>query len=378
MHSKLLAVAALALVGSAVAMPPVLPCADTMSRGFDMLGGVQNGTTGGKQLLPVFQFHYTEGQIWSDPSDPSLTFSVPDELVATNVDSSTEYVNEGIMSTYDDWVHTEQKSFNVNAGVSMQAYNKSLSLNFKYNRESFTYKERTSTDNAASGFSKHEWALLSLESYPPQLMPINPMFSKFVDELPASVRGAADQAKYNQLVQYWGTHFPTYANFGGHVHVNTFVNKSFLATKSTSWVQNQFSLTFHYWMFDISGGGFTNRSDIHIDNAFKEAATTYIFFRGGDLTLQSNATVDAWLKTIPANPLYLNVTLSDLSTLVTDAGKATNLQKTITHYLNTGEMPTEADDFDYDAFYASIEVPEGSLEMRGVDLETPPRLRGSA
>lgn len=278
------------------------------------------------------------------------------------------------MNSYDDWVHTMTKNFNVNAGVSLQEYNHTMSLNFKYNRESFTYKERTLTNNAASGFSKHEWALLSLESYPPQLMTLNPMFERLVSALPSTVSGAADQAKYNQIVQYWGTHFPTYANFGGHVHVNTFVNKSILASHSSSWVQNQFSLTFHYWMFDLSGGGFTNRSDIHISNEFKQAATTYIFFRGGDLALQSNATVNQWADSIPANPLYLNVTMSDLSELVTDAKKASLLQKTIKSYLDVGKLPTEDDSFDYDTFYANIEVPEHALRT---SFAPERRLRGS-
>lgn len=43
--------------------------------------------------LPVFQFHYTMGQTWTNPSDPTQVWAVPDELVATNVDFSDEYID---------------------------------------------------------------------------------------------------------------------------------------------------------------------------------------------------------------------------------------------------------------------------------------------
>lgn len=338
-----------------------------MGRGFDMVKGTQNGTDMGAVLLPVFKFNYDSQQMFPVGDTQYL---VPDELVPTSIDSSTEEVAESIETTYTDYLHTLSKSFNVDVGVSVNVPvggendTKALSLNFKYNHESYDYHEKAQNSSNVSGASKHEWAVFQLEAYPPQFLTLDFMFEKEMSGLPATIASGADQAKYNQMVQYWGTHFPVMANFGGHVHVNTWVDQSFLSQHSASWAKNQFSLTFHFWMFDISGGGAVNRSDIHIDQSFKEASHTYIYFKGGDVTLQSNTTVDQWVASIPAHARYLNVTMSDLSVLVSDSTKAANLQRTIKSYITTGQMPPTDDSVDYQAFHDAIVIDESEQVAR--------------
>lgn len=362
-----------AMAQAAAAMPPKLPAALTMAQGIDMVKGTQNGTKEGVMLLPLFDFHYTQGQVWFCPlkTCQNAQYSIPDELAFVNLDHSLEMINAATIDTYQQWLTEKMNSYSVGVGVSIGEGTQALSANANYTIESFQYKQRTQNDGQSSGFSKHEWAILQLNTYPAQWMPLDPGFTGFLDILPASIKTAHDQKQYNDLVRFYGTHYATSGKFGGRVHVNTFVNKTFLKTVSKEWVSQQFALQFHYEMFQISAGGFTNRSQIHVASKFKQAETTFNAFTGGDVTLQNNEDTAAWLESVPAQPLALNVTMNDISTLISDPSKAAiaaNVQKVVKHYIDTGSLPPEQDAMDYDAFYAAIPA----LPARALSEELPP------
>ena len=83
-----------------------------------------------------------------------------------------------------------------------------------------------------------------------------PVWQEVTGQLPPSIKTGADQTKYNQVIQYFGTHFVSWANFGGNARVNTFVNKTVMSKHSQSWVENQFGLTLHYVRPVIFSDGF--------------------------------------------------------------------------------------------------------------------------
>lgn len=350
-----IAVAVLALSAAAAAQSSVIPTADFMSRGLDMISAVQRSNIDGKELLPVLEWTYDNGQTWTCLGNRSIVWKVPDQLSASIVDTTLTQVDEALSTSYNEWIDVVRSNFNVGAGVTIGTGTKAFTGNFKFNHESYDYKEQMKNNSAASAFSRHWEATHQLEAYPPFLLKLNPMFAQYVASLPDTIKTAADQQKYNTLVTYWGTHYPMLANFGGDVHVNTFVSKSFMQSHSQSWVSNQFSLTFHYYMFQLSGGGFTNHSQIHISAAFKQAAHTLIFYRGGNPGLQGNTTANEWAKSIPETPVYLNVTVSGLEMLVSDPVKSATLGKVITSYMKTGKLPKVSDDLDYGKFYSEID-----------------------
>jgi hypothetical protein len=336
-----------ACLGVAAALAP-LPGADIMSKGLNMVNGSQ------VELLPIFEWQYTQGKTYApDPENPQTEYKVPDGLVVTELDETRELVNEELLMTFDQWIETERTSFSVDVGVQINMPgSKALSGDVKYDRESYKMHEVLKNKTTASGFSRKWYAYFQLEAYPPEFLTLNPMFSRIVDELPPSIKTGADQAKYNELIQYFGSHFVMNSKFGGQIHVDTFISKSFMASKSQQWVDQQFSLSLHYAIFDISTGGFKNKSSIHIDQSFQRAATTDIFYAGGDPALQTNMTLPQWVKSIPTHPHYMNCTISDISTLVTDKTKAATLQNVIKVFIQTGKLPKVGDDVDYAALYA--------------------------
>ena len=57
------------------------------------------------------------GKTWTDPFDQQSTFSVPDQVYLTPVDTSTELINEGIQNSYSQWITTKLSDFNVRVNV---------------------------------------------------------------------------------------------------------------------------------------------------------------------------------------------------------------------------------------------------------------------
>jgi hypothetical protein len=360
----------------------LLPGVDIMSRGFDMVKGTQNGSTAGEVLLPLWQWAYTQGATFNPPGSTN-TYSVPDQVVPTGLDQSAERIDEALIETFDMWISEKLDSFHVSAGVTIGNGTAAMSMNAAYNHESYVYEQEMKAHIGASGYSYHWMSLFQLQGLPPFLMQLAPAFNVALQRLPSSISSPADQAMYNQVVEYWGTHYPVLANFGGKVTVNTFVNQSLFEKHTASWVYNQLSLEFHMSLFNISGGGFQNKSSIHIDQQFTENSHTYVFFEGGDPRLQSNETCGQWLQSVPDYPVYLNVTIADISTAIApqDPTKAALLQKTIQAYIKSGHLPaTDGSIEDYDAFYASLgPVPEiTSLPVEWMQAQQAHGLRGSS
>jgi hypothetical protein len=322
-----------------------------MGKGLNMI----NGTS--ENLLPVFTWQYTQGKTYApDPEVPTKIYSVPDGLVVTELEETREIVDEEMIQTFSEWIETKRTSFKVDVGVKINFNgSKALSGDASFDRESYSIKQQLKNSTMASGFSRKWFAYFQLEAYPPMFLKINPMFEQIVDALPPTIKTAADQAQYNQLVQYFGSHFMMNSKFGGRVHVDTFLSKSFMSKYSSQWVSEQISLTLHYSIFDISGGGFQNKSSIHISKAFKEASKTDIYYAGGDPVLQTNTTLITWVQSIPEHAHYMNATISDLSQLVKDPTKASTLQTVIKKFMIDGELPVVADAVDYGKMYASLE-----------------------
>lgn len=353
------AIAALMCCSLAMAQEhPVLPGADVTTRGFDMITGVNMSWTNSKPLLPIFGVTFNQGKTFKVPGNPNV-WSVPDQLTATNVDRTYEAIVDKICVSYHDYISEESSNFNVGVNVDVPIgvnHTQSLKGSFKYNHESYTYKNIMSQKTKASGYSFQYAALYTVEAMPPFLMPLSSQMAATFKVLPSSIESAEDQTYYNDVVSYFGTHVAMMADYGGAFHLSTFVDDSMFSSHTESWVANQMSLTLSYDMFQISAGGFHNRSDIHIDQEFQHSSETYIFFKGGDPALQSNTTAAEWFKSIPQYPVYLNTTLIGLDQVLSVApgisgstAKAELMKTTLNRYLCDAVLPT----YPYKGGYAS-------------------------
>lgn len=347
----------LAAVSAAAEDMKPLPGVDVMNRGFNMIDGTQLADGSAKPLFQLFDLHYTMGQSYT-PVGSDVKFAVPDEMVATDNNMHIVNSDEGLTTSYSDYLQSRTSSFNVAIGVKVaDAGGKAFSGNFKYDRQSSKMKEKIQNSSDASGTSKNVYSYYSLASLPPQFMTLDPRLTLALKQLPAKISTGADQSKYNTVVQYWGSHFVMSANFGGKINLDTFVSNSYVKSKSQSFLAQQFSLNFHYQMFDLSSGGYHNKSDIKLDESFKQAATTSMYFYGGDPLKAENTSLPEWLKTLSSHAHYLNCTIADITEVFGDGmdDQRALMQSTIKVLISTGKLPEISDSVDYDKLHASYD-----------------------
>lgn len=334
-----------------------LPGVQVMNRGFNMIDGTQFADDTAKPLFALFDLHYTMGQSYT-PVGSDTKFSVPDEMVATDDNKHIVNSDEGLTTSYSDYLETRTSSFNVAIGVSVKDKSgKAFTGNFKYDRQSSKMKEKIQNSSDASGTSKNVYSYYSLASLPPQFMTLDPRLSMALKQLPAKITKGSDQSKYNTIVRYWGSHFVMSANFGGKINLDTFISNSYVHSKSQSFLAQQFSLNFHYQMFDLSSGGYHNKSDIKLDESFKHAATTNMYFYGGDPLKAENTSLPEWLDTLSSHAHYLNCTIADITELFGDGmdDQRTLMQSTIKALISTGKLPEVSDEIDYEKLHASYD-----------------------
>lgn len=335
---------ALALAAAHAAAHNPLPSIQILTNGLDMIAGVQNSSDPSiSYLYPIFDVTYATGQTYTIPGN-TVTWLVPDQVQVIDQPSKTVNSNEGLYETVNEFVSQELSSFSFNAGISVSCGNdsKCMSLDFKYSKEAYTYREQLSATQRASGFSTMSWTFYEMSmTAPPFAMQLNSGFQYLINKLPATISSAADQQLYNAMVQYYGTHFSMNAVMGAYAHVSSFLDQSFMASKSISWTETQFNLEFHLLAFDLGIGGFSNKSQINVDASFAAATQTYMFYKGGDPTLATNTTQKQWLASTLIEPAWLTVTLLDLSDAFPFGmtAQANNMDATVRYYLTNGALP---------------------------------------
>jgi len=298
--------------------------------GADLLGSGFNALTGQAFLLPVFAFSTNQHKTFAPSYAPGTVYDVPDQITAAITEENGEIIIQDVYDHYQDFLKSYRSSFTFSAGIEVGAFG----LAVKYDKELYKVNHELSNNSIAQGYSKHWISLYQVEGLPPFLQTLDPTIQAAFSQLPASVGSAAEAAKYDQFFNYWGTHYVSFANYGAYIHMSSFVGKDLIQKYSLQWVSTQMSLSFHYYLFTVSAGGFHNRSDIKIDNTYQQHSESYIFFQGGDPTLASSDTLSQWLPTIKAEPHYVNVTLRPLSELVANAAVKATMNTATTSYIN--------------------------------------------
>jgi hypothetical protein len=146
------------------------------------------------------------------------------------------------------------------------------------------------------------------------------MFKMFVTQkLPAEIKTKQDAKQYEMLVQNWGTHYVSWANYGGKLNLDVFTDNEFNSKQTAQYTTEQHSLSFHFNLFDIDASakiaGFTNKSQIHVDKSFLNHSRTFTYYEGGDPALMSTTSLQAWLDSVKTAPHWLNSTMKGLWTL---------------------------------------------------------------
>jgi hypothetical protein len=308
---------------------PDMPGSDFIMKGFDITNDsvseyVSKG--GETSRLPVYKYSYTQQNTYKNPYSGTV-YRVPDQLSPTTNTEAMEYIVQDISFQFKEIMTYYTSRYNIDASITT----KNISASVSYNHAMAKAETAMSNDSHVFAGSKKWWKVFDLAAYPPALVGcVDPMLSSVLSQLPAPIKSDEDRNKYEMLVKAWGTHYIINGNFGGKLIHNVYVDTAFYYSQSSSWISNQIALNFHFDAFAIDGGGFTNKSEININQNYSQHSSSSLFCEGGLTNLQTNETLAQWETTIAEAPHFLNCTLSKLSDLAQDS----EIQKTLSSYID--------------------------------------------
>ena len=322
-------VAFLAFSTGKLSVPPI-SATNYLGCGFD-------AGTGELGLAPLFTWSYSGKQKWSPPSGNG-SYAVPDQMAVSPFDEMRETVVQGSYDTYAEFLSSYVSWFQFDVSLGY----KNFSAGFNYDKQLGYVHKMMAEGNSSLMHGNHLWNYYVATMYPPSVLKQNPMLSLAISKLPPTIQSQADWNAYNEFRVAFGTHYLARAIFGARIDFNSALSDEMTQSYSNSWVQEQYGFYFHFVLFNVSGGGFENKSSINISQEFLQGSNSNVTFYGGDPTLADLNNLTAWTQTIESMTFPLNCTLIGTWEVMADPTKSTTMQNFVTSYLNspTWSYPT--------------------------------------
>lgn len=308
------------LISTCYTLDPV-PVSNFIGNGFDY----KTGTYG---LAPIFQFTYTNGAIWTTPFH-SVTYKVPDQMFLHSLDYTYESVTDSISQSYSEFYQYFMSRFTFKVGIDIGKYGGG----FLYDRQTGFIKDMIKEQYVEFMHGTHYLTYCIGSMYPAYILSLDPMFNESLMKFPRKIVTDTDKALATEFVQSFGQFYVYRAKFGGRLDFNVALSETLVKSYDKEWTITQEGLYFHYTLFNISAGGFTNQSDIKIDSTFLEQSNANTTFYGGDPTFADLKTLDAWMKSIDINLYPTFATFVPLWTLVEDPIKQATMKEFVLAYI---------------------------------------------
>jgi hypothetical protein len=308
--------------------------ADLLTKGLDFR---QGGLVPNERVRsPIFDYTFdpnSPNYVYSPTGRPDLKFKVPREISVTSTNSHVEQTNSSLFRSYSEIVKTDVGAFSFGVSIDVGKYG----IGAGYSREYSRIQQRLSSNYSTTTRGLFYTSAYSCIAIPYPFMKLNGFFKQIVDALPATPRTQQDIEMYKLFLEYYGGWFGFQGIFGGSIRQFHFLHRRLTESRDESWIRTQINLSFRYNLFNISAGGFRNRSQIHINNFFAENTIGELVFTGGIRNLQSNNTLKEWDRSIDDEPSLLSGSYKPISDLLqNDPIKRENMKNIITKYSETG------------------------------------------
>ena len=277
-----------------------LPGIDAMGVGFDIVSGSSAG------LLPVVQFSYAAGDIYSNPFNRTLQYAVPVEAKVTTKTSSDSEVTQASYSDAAEYAQGLAASVSVSGSAISGAFSASAGVS--------EVKQLLDQTDAYGSYTVRgeQLSIYEVALNPIPFLNVTDAFRAFVETLPPTYdpNNSTSVAAYDKLLSYYGTHITTAATFGGSADMNIAVASSYTSNHTSADVTAQAKLHMDF----IKAGGSANSSTTDADSAFLSNSLVFTSLSGGDptdLTMWS-----AWRKTYFNAPSQIQYKVHPISEIV--------------------------------------------------------------
>jgi hypothetical protein len=308
---------------------------DFIGHGFDLYSGefLSEKSGEGIKALPIFDFVYGK-KVWRYPGS-DVPYAIPTDVAVASNPFVKEIVLQSTYNSYHSYLVNYSSWFHFGVDFQYGAFKGGL----KYNQELGKIQSEMSDKTKELMMGYHRINLYSASLYMPEIMTLDEQFIKSVAVLPDTIKDEDDEAKYRHFVQAYGTHYVFSALFGAKVNFDAFVAAELQDRFEKKWVSREYGMYFHYMMFNISNGGYQNRSSIKISTEFTKQTQSQSFFYGGDPGQAHVDSIRNWTQTINGYEYPFNVTLNEISELIPEKVKRLTMKSYVRDYVNRNKAP---------------------------------------
>lgn len=314
--------------------------------------------------FPIFDFTYDDCLHYTTPHT-NITYDVPNEINVKPLLLTHEMTRNGEYDTYENYLHQYSQWFKFDIGIVKGKF----SAGIHYNKALANAFKMLKYNNASMSTGFKYWIFATSTLGPAFVLNKTRLFNIAISKLPSKLSTPRDQEIYNEFFESFGTHVATSAAFGAKAEYAAAMNKNMTNTESSSWVSQQFSLSFHYMMFNFSAGGFENRSDIHINQTFQQMSNWDVIFYGGDPILATQDRSGEWLKTIDEFMFPINTTLHGIWNFVDDTVKSNTMYQAALTYLSQTQQVTDKnkDQNNSNKIHSRLNLIQNSNQIKTID-----------
>ena len=313
----------------------------------------------GEPRLRAAQMTCSNNKLWYSPFTKQMV-QIPDQVDFVDTSSSCSREDMDIISDSKSAWSVAAKAWGFYVGLDLP-----IGLKVGVGFEKFVMNTKTLLQNFTKSSSslRRDMGMYRLSfgasaDAPPVL---NVELQMALDHLPSinggDTQGTVEQRKlYDTFIQAFGTHYVAAADFGAHCEFTTTLSKSYIATKTTSYVQEQIGISIGLSMEGIGIAldlGYEEiKSAMKQDADFKKHAMSAASCSGGNLVLldQDPPQYDKWVESVYSAPSWINgsAVLKPLSELIVGNGAANKrdcLRGAVSHYLGSSKNSTSEHNF---------------------------------
>ena len=263
----------------------------------------------------------SQGEIWSDPFNDTVSYSLPDGFFATNTP-------EKLLVDITVLVTSIQDYFRLTTTTTSSSGGGFLGIGGKHTQTTVTdFYRRFYHDyySLALRLKQIGWYTLSVATFPyPRL---TPLAQRAIEQLP-SVFNQSDMSIWNQFFSSYGTHLVEASNMGGLVWAETWYEKCLTYEHTETWIDEQLSRNFVLFSTNADSQDHT----LEVDERFKQFSIFSSQLLGGTDSIDPTKWKE-WEPTIKHSPRPISYRLTTLDKLLSDGEKRTALSEAIDYYL---------------------------------------------
>jgi len=247
---------------------------------------------------PLVLFTYEYKQTWLSPYD-GKTYMFPDQSYLTNIGRGT---TDDVISLFNSWetfYSQKTSSMGVNAGLGIGSNGGQVSLAFNRSKNEINGYLKNKTRNIA--LDNRIMSLYQLDLWPLSDNYVAPL-QRALAALPRTLKSDSDKRAYQNLINGWGTHYITSAQFGSKVNITTVFDQSLINQYGSKWVTTQIGLSFSWEKIKAGIDSGSTKNTSKVDETFAQKSQNFVDYSGGTPATYATDGYKAWLATVPANP----------------------------------------------------------------------------